>query len=168
MGCGALGYGKSQGKRRHGAGPQRTASSRGVRGEESIGTVPDGYLKPKLIPFAKGCLTSRPRTVIQEDKAPAHNHSIQQLIYDREGVERLLWCGNSPDLNAIECAWPWLKRRTTRHGAPKARQEAIRAWHQAWEEMPQELIQAWIERIPRHVQEIIKLEGGNEYKEGRG
>lgn len=125
-------------------------------------------LKPKLIPFAKSCLTSRPHTIVQEDKAPAHSHSIQQLVYDREGVERLLWCGNSPDLNAIEPAWPWLKRRTTRQGAPKSRQEAIRAWHDAWEEMPQELIQGWIERIPRHVQEIIKLEGGNEYKEGRG
>jgi hypothetical protein len=33
--------------------------------------------------------------------------------------------------------------------------------------MPQEVIQAWIERIPRHVREVIRLQGGNEYKEGR-
>jgi hypothetical protein len=33
--------------------------------------------------------------------------------------------------------------------------------------MPQEKIQAWIERIPRHIREVIRLEGGNEYKEGR-
>jgi hypothetical protein len=31
----------------------------------------------------------------------------------------------------------------------------------------QEKIQAWIERIIDHVQEVIRLEGGNEYKEGR-
>jgi hypothetical protein len=33
--------------------------------------------------------------------------------------------------------------------------------------MPQEKIQEWIERIVVHIQEVIRLEGGNEYKEGR-
>jgi hypothetical protein len=33
--------------------------------------------------------------------------------------------------------------------------------------MPQEKIQAWIVRIIDHVQDIIRLEGRNEYKEGR-
>ena len=33
--------------------------------------------------------------------------------------------------------------------------------------MPQERIQKWIERIIEHVQEVIRLEGGNEYCEGR-
>ena len=33
--------------------------------------------------------------------------------------------------------------------------------------MSQERIQAWIERIPFHIQEIIKCEGDNLYKEGR-
>jgi hypothetical protein len=32
--------------------------------------------------------------------------------------------------------------------------------------MEQWCCQAWIERIPRHIQEIIRLEGGNEYREG--
>jgi hypothetical protein len=33
--------------------------------------------------------------------------------------------------------------------------------------MPQERIQAWIERIMVHIKEVIRLEGGNEYQEGR-
>jgi hypothetical protein len=33
--------------------------------------------------------------------------------------------------------------------------------------MPQEKIQEWVERIYMHVQEVILLEGVNEYKEGR-
>ena len=124
-------------------------------------------LIPLMFPFAKECLQTRPNTIVQEDKAPAHNHYIQQQAYDLYKVSRLLWCGNSPDLNAIEAAWPWLKRITTKKGAPKSRQEAIIAWKTAWAELPQEKIQAWIERIPVHVQKIIELEGGNEYKEGR-
>ena len=31
----------------------------------------------------------------------------------------------------------------------------------------QKKIQAWIERVIDHVLEVIRLEGGNEYKEGR-
>ena len=120
-----------------------------------------------IFPCTKECLQTRPNTIVQEDKAPAHDHYIQQQAYDLSKVSRLLWCGNSPDLNAIKAAWPWLKRITTKKGAPKSRQEVIIAWKTAWTELPQEKIQAWIERIPVHVQKIIELEGGNEYKEGR-
>jgi hypothetical protein len=38
-------------------------------------------------------------------------------------------------------------------------------WIECWENIPQEKPQKWIERIPIHIQEVIKLKGGNEYKE---
>jgi hypothetical protein len=41
-----------------------------------------------------------------------------------------------------------------------------KAWYQAWKDLPQEQIQQWIRAIPDHIQEIIRLDGGNEYKEG--
>ena len=124
-------------------------------------------LLPKLFPFAKQCMAERPGTVVQEDKAPAHDHYVQSHVYSLHGIQKLLWCGNSPDLNAIEPCWAWMKRYTTKKGAPKSRAEAIRAWEKCWRELPQDKIQAWIERIPIHIKQIIKLEGGNEYKEGR-
>jgi hypothetical protein len=40
------------------------------------------------------------------------------------------------------------------------------AWRQAWQDLPQENIQQWIATIPYHIKEIIRCEGGNEYKEG--
>ena len=125
-------------------------------------------LLPLLIPFAKECLKERPATVVQEDKAPPHSHYIQQRVYDLHEVQRLSWCGNSPDLNAIEPCWPWLKRATTKKGAPRNRFDAIQAWKKAWDELPQAKVQAWIERILVYIEKIIELEGGNEYKEGRG
>lgn len=124
-------------------------------------------LVPKLLPFALECQISRPNTVVQEDKAPAHTHFYQKTTFDLAEVQRLIWPGNSPDLNAIEAAWPYLKRETTKKGAPKNRSEAQQAWQKAWYEIPQEKIQAWIERIPYHIQRIIALGGGNEYQEGR-
>ena len=98
-------------------------------------------LLPKLIPFAKECQKDRPNTVVQEDNAPSHAHRHQDTVYNIYDVIRLLWPGNSPDLNAIEPAWFWLKRRTTALGAPANRRALERAWYQGWDDMPQEQIQ---------------------------
>ena len=124
-------------------------------------------LLPRLIPFAKECQKQRPDTLVQEDNAPAHAHWFQSRIYAAHKVKRLLWPGNSPDLNAIECAWRWMKLHTTKKGRHRVRAEAIQAWKRSWAELPQAAIRGWVERIYGHVQEIIRLNGGNEYKEGR-
>jgi hypothetical protein len=95
-----------------------------------------------LLPFAQEYATERPGTLVQEDKAPAHNFHIQQCVFDAAQVQRLLWCPNFPDLNAIEPAGPWMKRRTTRKGAPNTRQEAFSPRKVAW----QKLLQKWIQQ----------------------
>ncbi|EQL37278.1 hypothetical protein BDFG_01252 [Blastomyces dermatitidis ATCC 26199] len=123
-------------------------------------------LIPKLLPFAKACAIKQPNTIVQEDKALSHNHHVQQLVYDKAEVQRLLWCGNSPDLNPIEPCWPWMKRYTTKKGAPKNRKDAIKAWEDCWNMLLQKQIQSRIERVPVHIQKIIELGGGNEYREG--
>ena len=82
---------------------------------------------------------------------------------------KLLWPGNSPDLNAIEPAWPYMKRRTTCRGAKSVGKRMRKQWIDEWRKMPQRRIQKWIERIPRHIQKILEPEinGGHNYKEGR-
>jgi transposase len=121
----------------------------------------------KLIPFAQKCQKERPDTLVQEDGAPAHAHEHQAPVYSLFGIARLIWPGNSPDLNAIEPCWPWMKKTITSRGAPQKRDSMEKAWRQAWSDLSQSQIQAWIERIPRHIEEIIRLKGGNEYPEGR-
>ena len=73
--------------------------------------------------------------VVQEDGASAHNSEYKARVYSLAGILQLLWLGNSPDLNMIEPAWPYMKRVTTKKGAPTSRAEAERAWKQAWEEL---------------------------------
>jgi hypothetical protein len=60
-----------------------------------------------------------------------------------------------------------MKRQTTKHGAITSRVQLKEAWIKCWKEIPQEKIQAWIERIKVHIEDVIRLEGGNEYQEGR-
>jgi len=110
---------------------------------------------------------SRPATVVQEDGAPSHKHRFQAGVFEAAAIPRLHWCGNSPDLNAIEACWPYMKRSTTKKGAPTVRAEAVRRWEKCWQDLPQHQIQAWIERIPYHIQEVLQVGGDNNYQEGR-
>lgn len=124
-------------------------------------------LKPKLIPFAKECLQRRPNTVVQEDNASPHAIKWQQEVFNLAEIIRLLWPGNSPDLNPIEPCWMWMKRQTTKKGKHTSRKQATDAWTKCWNsELSQRMIRRWIRRIVRHIQEVIRLEGGNEYTEG--
>ena len=123
-------------------------------------------LKPLLIPFAQECMKTRPNTVVQEDKAPAHAHEMQEQVFLDAGVLRLLWPGNSPDLNQIEPLWWYMKRRTTRKGCPRDRATLTKVWTQCWEEITQKRLQSYVKRIPRHIATVIELAGGNSYREG--
>ena len=102
-----------------------------------------------------------------EDKASAYASKFQEPVFMALDIMRMLWCGNSPDLNMIEPCWPWIKRETTKKGAPRTRKEAEQAWTKRWKDLFQKRIQGWIERMPRHIAEVIRLRGGNEYREGR-
>ena len=122
-------------------------------------------LMKKLIPFAQSC---GPEFYVMEDKAPAHASKHQDQIFIDANVLRLIWCGNSPDLNPIEACWWWMKRRCTRKGCPRTRTILTKVWERTWkDELDQKRIQSWIERLPRHIKKVIELRGGNEYREGK-
>jgi transposase len=123
-------------------------------------------LNDKLLPFAKECQKDRPKTIVQEDNASPHAHIYQHRVYSRWEISRMLWPPNSPDLNMIEPLWFWMKKETTKYGAATSQKQLELDWLECWENLSQERIRRWIERIPVHIKKIIALEGGNEYREG--
>lgn len=125
-------------------------------------------LLAKLFPFAKECIKGgRPNTQVQEDNAPSHASKYQGEVYSLWQIMKMIWPANSPDLNAIEPTWFWIKKETTKKGPTNSKTKLRARWEKCWADLPQEKIQEWIERIPHHIQEVIRLKGGNEYKEGR-
>jgi hypothetical protein len=60
-----------------------------------------------------------------------------------------------------------MKKTIITRGAPRSKRQMEKDWYKAWDDLPQSAIKAWIERIPRHIEEITRLKRGNEYEEGR-
>ncbi len=95
-------------------------------------------------------------------------HHYQRTLSSAFGIEQLLWPGNSPNLNMTKPCWYYLKRRTIYVWIPAVHAEMVKQWEKEWTELEQERIQRWVERIHFHVQEVVRLHGGNVYHEGRG
>lgn len=112
-------------------------------------------LEGKLLLFAKSCLKDRPGTIVQEDNASPHAHRHQYRVYKLWNITRLLWPSNSPDLNAIERPWFWIKRETTKHSAITGEKQLKKDWIIYQKKMPQKKIQEWVKAIPIHIQEVI-------------
>ena len=69
--------------------------------------------------------------------------------------------------NMIELAWAHLKRVTTKKKPLKTHKEVIGSWTNAWRDLEQSRIQAWIKCIVNHLEKVQELEGGNQYREGQ-
>jgi len=140
------------------------------RGNRSRGEI-DGYrhrefvLKPKLVPFTKEVERVKGTTVeVLEDCAPAHVLRFDTEYMDLNDIKKLLWPSNSPDLNASEHAWSYMRRHISRdYSTSTTREECARQWRDQWEKLPQERIDAWIDRIPDVIRQIIAQKGGNNF-----
>ena len=67
----------------------------------------------------------------------------------------------------IEPCWGWMKRKACQHVDFEQRGKLPGIWEDIWwEKLDQDRIRAWIERIMRHIDKVIELEGDNKYREG--
>ena len=131
----------------------------------------DEVLKPYLLPFAKECKEGGsnywPDIVVMENGALGYKLVYSNKLYISWEVVRMLWLANSLDLNIIEPCQFYMKVEITKKGAIYLDEELRAVWVKCWEELLQWRIQAWIKRIIKYIKQVILLEGGNYYKEGR-
>jgi hypothetical protein len=142
-----------------------------TRGVKSRGGV-DGYrhrneaLK-KVVPWIKKLKDSGRKLLLLEDGAPAHTSKIAQDYLTVSFIDKLLWPGHSLEINALEHAWPWIRRQLTKDFYPSKDELDCRSqWECEWDSLPQEVINKWIDYIPEVVRRIIDYGGKNDFHDG--
>jgi hypothetical protein len=74
------------------------------------------------------------------------------------------WPGHSPDINAEEHAWPWIRRSITKRPTPSTTvDECEKQWRTEWEQLPQKVIDKWVMGVPKVVRLIIQTKGKNNF-----
>lgn len=143
-----------------------------VRGDRTRGGV-DGYrhreevLKPLLVPWIRSLQEEGLNPILLEDGAPSHTSKIATEFLQVSAITKLEWPGHSPDINAHEHAWPWIRRHITKDFSPSTCEAECRQhWEYEWDQLPIEVINKWIDSIPGVVREIIKHGGNNDFHEG--
>jgi transposase len=138
------------------------------RGIRSRGGV-DGYrhregaLK-KVAPWINMLQHQGIKCVLLEDGAPPHKSRIANDYLRVHQVEKMGWPGHSPDVNASEHAWPWLRSHVTKQFTPSCNpEECKKQWETEWAALPQELINRWVMGVPKIVRRIIANEGKNNF-----
>lgn len=62
-------------------------------------------LIPKFLLFAQTYMRSKLQTIVVKDTASSHACKYQENIYMVANILKMLWPGNSPDLNMIGLYW---------------------------------------------------------------
>lgn len=134
----------------------QSASHRGYSAVSYIETLTEG-----LLPVYNG-------QTFQQDNAPIHNAAVTQNWLAEQGILALTgWPPYSPDLNPIEHIWPRLKELVYEvnpaldhvQGREQQRQAMVEALREAWNRIPDHVVDACIESMPRRLQAVIDAEG---------
>ncbi|GIY78347.1 transposable element tcb1 transposase [Caerostris darwini] len=107
----------------------------------------------------------------EDDNASCHVSTLTKAWYGANGVHRMDWAAQGPDLNPIENLWDALHRRiqgcTTR---PKSVKELLCLLQAEWKKIPLlvylsipllEVIKRLVEGMPRRVHAVIVSRGGS-------
>lgn len=100
--------------------------------------------------------------MLMHDNARPHIARIVHEYLDEVEIPRMIWPARSPDLNPIEHVWDMVGRRVrSQIPAPANLQQLSAAVVQEWEEIDQHDIRRLIVSMPRRMNAVIHVRGGN-------
>ena len=101
------------------------------------------------------------RKKLVHDRAPFHTARVFTNWATDQKISILSdFPPRSPDLNAIEYVWSWLKH-TVSTSHPTSAEELTTAIHGAWDNLPQLTITNYIDHIKTVMRQVVAAEGGN-------
>jgi transposase len=98
--------------------------------------------------------------VFQHDGASCHRAKVTKKFLQENEIISPEWPPKSPDLSPIENLWGWLSRRIyAGKSAYKDVASLKSAIFQAWDEIPDDLLNTLIDSMPRRMKEVIEQRG---------
>lgn len=116
-------------------------------------------LLPAVVPFADNY--GLHDFVLIDDNARPHRAATVADFLQEHHITRMDWPPKSPDMNVIEHVWSRLKKiLSDREQHPENLNDLRNAISEAWEEIPQEFINALVLSMPNRCRELVRVHGG--------
>ena len=99
-------------------------------------------------------------SLFMEDGAPCHSAKATQNWLSQNGINKLPWPSQSPDMNPIENLWGILDRNLRKKKMkPSIKPELFALLRQTWQKIPQDDIRQLINAMPRRVLALKTAKG---------
>jgi len=97
----------------------------------------------------------------QEDNARLHTSKVAKKFHTENGLRKLSWPAQSPDLNPIENLWADVKKSIRgRKKMPSNIAELEQHVNKAWRKILIQTIENLVDSMPQRIQAVIKAKGG--------
>lgn len=136
--------------------------------EKEWGSITGAVYREKVIPWIydfRNWMEHHPRigfmrSILMEDGASQHTAHATRDLHRWNGVIKMVWPANSPDLNPIENVWRLLKYRVGKR-FPKTEAEVRQYIEEEWAKLSLEDFQKYISNMRERCQAVIDANGGH-------
>ena len=110
----------------------------------------------------RAMLNNNPNAQLMEDGAPIHRSKVATEWRKENGVTKLDWSAQSPDLNPIENVWRQMKLKVRKHSPPIQTLPAFRkSLRVAWNDIDEATYMTFIESLPERMAAVVAAKGGS-------
>ena len=102
----------------------------------------------------------RRHVILMEDGAPQHTAKFTQQLHDLNGIDKMYWPANSPDLNPIENVWRLLKQRVAKR-FPRSLAELRQCIEEEWAALELSDFARYIGNMKERCQDVVDAKGGH-------
>ena len=115
-------------------------------------------LQSQVVPYA-GAIGDE--FILMDDNARPHRARVVDQFLEVQGVTRMEWPANSPDLNPIEHLWDQLKRAVRRRINQNTTLGALyQLLQEEWAALPQQRLSNLVDSMPDRCNQVLMNNGG--------